>query len=134
MEEIYEVTLISTTDLKKIGNVIQVLEDNNIPYVYNSGFSSRQNSSFVNKKIIVSSQDYLKAKKLIEEMEKFFSEDAKIVDPPDELKNIDEEYFEKQEEKLKKHEENDKIISKIIVYIIFIMIAVPFILHFFGII
>ena len=76
MEEDENVVLISSVDFDRLEYIKRILDDNNIPYVYNSGFCSRHNSNLVNKEIIVNSQDYIKAKKLVEENDEFFSEDA----------------------------------------------------------
>lgn len=116
MEKDETVVLISSTDLARLEYTKRILEDNNIPYVYNNGFCSRHNSQFVNKEIIVNSQDCIKAKKIIEENDKLFSEDAQIIDLPDELKDLDEEYFKEQEYKSKKRKENENAISKMLIY------------------
>lgn len=124
-----EVELISSTDFDRLENIKRVLEDNNIPYVYNNGFCTRHNSAFVNKKIIVKSQDYSKAKKLIEENDQFFSENAKIIDTPDELNNLDEDYFKEQEDKIKKHKKTEDLFFKILVYGILILAVIALIVN-----
>ena len=134
MEEDETVVLISSTDFARLKYIKRILEDNNIPYVYNSGFCSRHNSHLVNKEIVVNRNDYIKAKKLIEENDEFFSEDAQIIDIPDELKDIDEDYFKEQENKNIKRKQKENTISKITIYGIFIFTAILLLLIAFEII
>lgn len=129
-----DIVLISSTDFKRLARIKRMLEENNIPYVYNDGFCTKYNSYLVNKKIIVNSQDYIKAKKLIEENDEFFSENAQILELPDELKDIDESYFEEQEYKIKKAKQNEKAFLKIYTYGLFIFIAIALMLTVLGII
>ena len=116
MEEDETVVLISSTDFARLKYIKRILEDNNIPYVYNSGFCSRHNSH------------------LVEENDEFFSEDAQIIDIPDELKDIDEDYFKEQENKNIKRKQKENTISKITIYGIFIFTAILLLLIAFEII
>ena len=117
MEEDKEVVLISSNNGKILANVEELLEENNIPFFVDDGFSARQTKGLINKKIKVNSSDYIKAKKLIDENEEYISGKvkAKIINPPIELQNLDEEYFNEIDEKLEKRNNNSKKISKIIV-------------------
>ena len=134
MEEDEDIVLISSTDFNRLGYIKRILADNNIPYVYNNGFCTRHNSYLVNKEIIVNRQDYIKAKKIIEENDEFFSENAQIIELPDELKDIDENYFEEQEYKHKKYKQIENAISKIIIYGLLIFTEIVLILIVLGII
>ena len=131
MEEYKEVVLVSSTDIRKLSNISLLLQDNNIPFLVEQGFCWRLTQSFVKKRIIVNSIDYNKAKKLIEENQEFISDKAKVVDPPSELQNIDEEYFNEIEKKIEKRGKNSRKIYRIIVllYIAFIVGIIAIVLN-----
>ena len=115
-----EKELISCNDEFLIGQVEAILKENEIPYIRkDQGAGGYMNISFgqnINseKKIIVNSEDYNKAKNLIE----FLNGENMEDDIPEELKDIEEDIEE--DIKVKK---NYKLPMRIILIIILLMFA-----------
>lgn len=98
-DEIKEVELFSSDNDFTISQVCAILEDNNIEYIKTEeavyGYMKISTGvSYGNKRISVSNQDYEKALMLIKDIQENSDKDIAVEEIPEELKNVDESYFE----------------------------------------
>ena len=123
MEEDEEIVLISSMDLEKLEYIKSALESNNIPFAYykEPDLEYKHYIENTKKTIKINRFDYYKAKEILEECEKYFSDNAKISEDTKEFEDIDEEYFKKQEKKSEKRKKIENILGKVLVAILLII-------------